>query len=140
MNRLQKNAWMNLVFVTGCIVLAGAGVGFMVHLNVRGITGLVSFVISGLITGLATGLWSIRTYSGFDERERKIAQKAANYARFVQTVFWALASFVTFFIAGARESIPVYVLPVLFLCGIFLAAFVQSATVLIQFTREQADG
>jgi hypothetical protein len=131
---------MNLVVVTGCVVLAGAGVGVMVHLNVKGITGLVSFVISGLITGLATGLRSIRTHSDFDERERKIAQKAANYAQFVQTVFWGLAVFVTFFIVGARESIPVYVLPVLFLCGIFVATFVQSATVLIQFTREQTDG
>ena len=112
----------------------------MVHLNVRGITGLASFVISGLIAGLATGLWSIRTYARFDERERKIAQKAVNYARFVQTAFWGLASFVIFFITGARGSVPVYVLPILFLCGVFLAAFVQSATVLIQFTREQVDG
>ena len=61
-------------------------------------------------------------------------------ASYAFVLFLCFASFTIFFISGARNNIPGYTLPVLLLIGIFISQFVQSAVILLQFTREQADG
>jgi len=43
-------------------------------------------------------------------------------------------------IAGGKSLVPAYALPVLFVADLFLAQFIESAAILIQFAREQADG
>ena len=139
MNRLQKMAWMNLIGTTVCIVVGGAGVGLMVHLNTKGMVGLMSFLISGLVAGLISYLRNITIWTKFDEREKKIALRAWVLSSYIFILFFWCATFTIFFIVGGKSSVPVYTLPVLFLVGLFLAQFIQSAVILIQFAREQAD-
>jgi uncharacterized membrane protein (DUF485 family) len=139
MNRLQRRAWIDLAIVTACVALGGAGVGLMVHLNAKGIVGLMSFLICGLIIGLISSLRSIAIQAKFDEREKKIALRAFIISSYFFVIFLGYASFTVFFIVGGKSSTPTYTLPVLFLIGLFLSQFVQSAAILIQFTREQAD-
>lgn len=139
MNRLEKRAWAEIGAVTLCVIIAGAGMGLMVYMNTKSIVGLTSFLISGLIVGLISYLRNIKSWSKFDEREKKIAQKARALSSCVFILFLYYASFTVFFIVGAKNSVPAYILPVLFLSGLFLAIFVQSAAILVQFARERDD-
>ena len=140
MNRLQRRAWIELVGSTACVAVAGAGVGLMVYLNTRGIVYLMIFVIAGLIVGLVSGLRNIEAQAKLDEREKKVALKAFVISSYVFVIFLWCASFTVFFIVGGKNRVPVYTLPAIFLAGLFLSQFIQSAVILIQFAREQADG
>ena len=139
MNRLQRRAWLDLAGSTACVAVAGAGVRLMVYLNTKGIVCLMIFVIAGLIVGLVSGLRNIATQVKLDEREKKIAQRAFIISSYAFVLFLWCASFIVFFIVGGKSSVPVYILPALFLAGLFLSQFIQSAAILIQFAREQAD-
>lgn len=139
MNQLEKRAWAELGAVTLCVIIAGAGMGLMVYMNTKSTVGLTSFLISGLIVGLISYLRNIKSWSKFDEREKKIAQKARALSSCVFILFLYCASFIVFFIVGAKNPVPAYILPVLFLSGLFLAIFVQSAAILVQFARERHD-
>ena len=140
MNRLEKKAWANLGGVLLCVIIAGPGVAIMVHLNMQeGLSGLISFVAIGLIAGLITYLRNMKTWAQFDEREKKILQKALVWSMSVFLLFMFCASFAVFYIVGARNLVPAYLLPALFLSGLFLMIFVQSAALLIQFAKERYD-
>ena len=139
MNKLQRRAWIDLAGMTACVALAGAGVGLMVHFNAKGIVTLMAFLIAGLITGLVSGIRNIATQAKLDEREKKIAVKAFVISSYVFVIFSWCASFNVFFIVGGKSRVPVYTLPAIFLAGLFLSQFIQSAAILIQFAREQAD-
>jgi len=144
MNRLEKRAWAELGGVTLCVIIAGAGGALMVYINTYNrIVGLASFLISGPIVGLIVGLISylrnIKSWTKFDEREQKIAARAHALSSGVFILFLYCASFTVFFIVGPKNPIPAYILPALFLSGIFLAVFVQSAAILVQFARERDD-
>lgn len=139
MTRLQKRAWITLAGVTGCVALAGAGIGLMVHWNAKGIVNLMIFLMAGLIGGLVSCLRYMAIEAKFDEREKKIALRAFVISSYVFVIFIWCASFIVFFIVGSKNSVPVYILPVLFLAGLFLSRFIQSAAILIQSAREQTD-
>lgn len=139
MNRLQRRAWIELAVSTVCVAVAGAGVGLMVYLNARGIVNLMIFVIAGLIVGLVSGLRNIATQAKLDEREKKIAQRAFIISSYAFVLFLWCASFTVFFIAGGKSRVPAYTLPAVFLAGLFFSQFIHSASILIQFAREQAD-
>ncbi len=139
MNKLQKRAWIELASVTVCVALSGAGVGLMVHLNAKGIVGLMTFLIAGLIVGLISCLHNIQIWSKLDERERKIALKAFVFSSYVFVIFFWCSSFIVFFLVGGKGLIAVYILPAFFLAALFLSQFIQSTVILIQFGREQAD-
>ncbi len=139
MNLLRKIAWYHLASTTVAIIIAGAGVGLAIHFNAKGIIPLMSFLVGSLIVGLVSCLRSIATQTRLDERERKIAIKAFIISSYTFVLFLCFASFGIFFLSGARNYIPGYTLPVLLLIGIFVSQIVQSAVILIQFAREQAD-
>jgi membrane protease YdiL (CAAX protease family) len=140
MNRLEKKAWSELGAVTLCVLIAGAGMALMVYMNTyNGIVGLTSFLISGLLVGLISYLRNIKSWTKFDEREQKIAARARALSSGVFILFLYCVSFAVFFIVGPKNPIPAYILPALFLSGIFLAVFVQSAAILVQFARERDD-
>ena len=139
MNRLQKRAWIDLAGATAAVVIAGGGVGLAFHLNARGIVPVMSFVIASLIAGLVSGLRSIAAQAKLDERERKIAARAFFISSYTFVLLLCVAAFSIFFLSGARSYIPGYTLPILLLIGIFVSQLVQSAVILIQFAREQAD-
>jgi uncharacterized membrane-anchored protein len=141
MNRLEKKAWVNLGGVLLCIVIAGPGVAIMVYMNIQaGLPGLISLFVTGLIVGLITYRRNIKSWAQLDEREKKILQKALVWSMSVFILFMYCASFAVFYIVGAKNPIPAYILPVLFLSGLFLMIFVQSAALLIQFAKEHYDG
>jgi hypothetical protein len=139
MNRLEKKAWGNIVGAIVCIIIAGPGIWWMVRANTKGFVVLIPFLISGLISGLVSYLRNLRSWAELDEREKNIAQRALVLSSRVFILFFYCASFIVFFIIGARSPVPVYILPVLFICGVLLMVFVQSAMVLIQFAKERYD-
>ena len=139
MNQLEKKAWGNIVGAIVCIIIAGPGIWWMVNANTKGPVVLVPFLISGLLSGLASYFRNVRSWAKLDEREKNISQRALVLSSLVFIVFMYCASFIVFFIVGARNCVPAYVLPALFICGALLMAFVQSAVVLIQFAKEHYD-
>jgi hypothetical protein len=140
MSKLQKRAWYELAGVIGAVIIAAIGLTTLVHVNVKGIIYLVIFTVSFLIAGLFAFIGNIRIYAEFDERERKIYNKAFALAAGAFVFCTCLISFYIFFLAGGKSSIPVYVPPAIFLAGLFTAQFVQSTAILIQLAWEQADG
>jgi len=139
MNRLQKKAWMNLAAVTACAALAGMGLGILVHTNAKGIDTLLIGMVPGFVVGLVVYVRSVGGETRLDEREKAIARKSFVWACYTLTLFWACVSFGIFFVVGGKSAVPAYMLPVVFLVGLFLAQFVESAAILIQFARETAD-
>jgi hypothetical protein len=139
MNKLQKRAWYELAGVVAAVIIAAIGLTVLVHVNSKGIIGLVIFTISFLIAGLFAFIANIRIYAQFDEREKKIYNKAFALASGAFVVCTCFISFCVFFIAGGNSLIPVYIPPAIFLAGLFTAQFVQSTAILIQLAWEQAD-
>ncbi len=139
MNRLQKRAWIELAGVAFCVAGAGAELAVLVRLNASGTGHLIILLTVGLTAGLFGYLHNLSEQKKLDERERKIAQKALALACFVFAVFCGCSSFIFFFTVGGAGKVPVYTLPAVFLGGIFVAQFTQSAAILIQFAREQGD-
>ncbi len=139
MNRLQKKAWINLAAVTACAALSGMGLGIFVHINAKGIDTFLIGLVAGLVVGLVVYVRSVAGETKLDEREKAIARKSFVWACYTLTLFWACASFGIFFVVGGKSVVPAYTLPVVFFAGLFLAQFVESAAILIQFARETAD-
>lgn len=139
MNRLEKRAWAHLGGVLLCVIIAGPGIWWMVSDNTKGLVGLIPFLISGLIGGLITYLRNIKSWAELDEREQKIAAKARALSSCIFILFLMEASFTVFFVVGAKNPVPAYFLPAMFLSGLFLMIFVQSAAILVQFSRERDD-
>ena len=49
MNKLQKRAWYELAGVVGAVTIAAIGLTVLVHMNAKGIIGLVAFTVAFLI-------------------------------------------------------------------------------------------
>lgn len=139
MNRLQKRAWLELAGVVIAVIIAGIGIAIMVHINAKGIVGLISFTFGFLVTGLVSFVYSIRLYAKFDEREKIIYNRAFALSAGAFALCTCFISFYIFLISGGKSHIPSYVPPVIFLAGLFAAQFVQSTAIIIQFALEQAD-
>ena len=138
MNRLEKQAWATLGGMILCVTIAGPGIWWMVGNNIKGTIALTLFLISGLISGLITYRQNAKSWAKLDEREKKIAQKAGRLSSGVFILFLYCTSFAIFLTTGAN-TVPSYILPVLFLSGLFLMVFVYSAAILVQFSRERHD-
>jgi uncharacterized membrane protein len=139
MNRLEKRAWATLGGMILCVIIAGPGIWWLVRVNAKGLAGLIPFLITGLIVMPITYRRNLKSYAKLDEREKNIAQKAGRLSNGVFILFLYCASFTVFLIVGANNPIPAYLLPVLFLSGLFLMVFVYSAAILVQFARERDD-
>ena len=137
MNRLEKKAWINLGGVILCVLIAGPGIWLMAYMNTTSIVGLISFLATGLIVGPIVYLRNTKSWAKFDEREKNIAQRAGRLSSGVFILFLYCASFTVFLIVGANNPVPAYLLPVLFLSGLFLMISVYSAAILVQFARER---
>ena len=140
MNRLQKKAWIELALVTFCMAGAGVALAVLVRLNASGGVGkLMISLIVGMVVGLFGYLHHISEQKKLDEREKQIAQKAFVLSSYAFVMFIGCSAFILFFTVGGTGRVSVYTLPAVFLGGIFFAQFTQSAAILIQFAREQAD-
>jgi hypothetical protein len=139
MNRLEKMAWANIVGVILCVIIAGAGLWWMVRDNTKGLVVLIPFLISGLIGGLISYLRNMKRWAKFDEREQKIFTKARMLSNCTFIIFLWCATFAVFFTVGANNPVPAWLLPTLFITGILLASVVNSAMLIIQFAKERFD-
>ena len=139
MNRLQKRAWLELAGAVIAVIIAGAGIAIMVHLNVKGIIGIIPFTFGFLIAGLISFVINIRTYNQLDEREKNIYNRAFMIAAGAFIFCTCFVSFFVFLITGGKNYIPSYIPPLIFLAGLFLSQFVQSTAIIIQFALEQSD-
>ncbi|MFH1371131.1 MAG: hypothetical protein ABII09_07595 [Planctomycetota bacterium] len=139
MNHLEKRAWANIGGVILCVIIAGPGIWWMVSNNTKGLVALIPFLISGLIGGLISYLRNMKSWTKLDEREQKMFAKARMLSSCVFILFLYSTSFIVFFVAGANNPVPAYLLPALFISGILLASIVQSAMLLIHFAKERRD-
>ncbi|MBL7153232.1 MAG: hypothetical protein ISS79_05910 [Phycisphaerae bacterium] len=140
MNRLQKKAWIELASVTFCTAVAGAALAVLVRLNASGGVGklMISLAV-GLSVGLFGYLHHLSEQKKLDEREKQIAQKAFVLSSYAFVMIIGCSAFILFFTVGGAGRVSVYTLPAVFFGGIFVAQFTQSAAILIQFARDQAD-
>ena len=139
MNVLQRRAWIELVLMLVCMPIGAAGLAFLVRTNTQGLAYVGTSVVVGTITGLVAYLHNLKVVAGFDEREKSILRRAIMLGVYAFALVIGCASFVVFFVVGGGGSVPVYVMPATFLGALLPAQFVQSAAILIQFAREQAD-
>jgi len=139
MNRLQKKAWIELAAMTFCMGGTGAALAVLVRFNASGAGYLMVCLIVGLPVGLYGYLHNLAEQKRLDERERQIAQKAFALSSYAFVTLIGCSAFILFFTVGGAGRVPVYTLPAVFVGGIFVAQFTQSAAILIQFAREQAD-
>jgi hypothetical protein len=140
MTRLEKKAWDNLGGALICIIIAGPGIPLLVHMNTTSISflmGGVGGLIGALIAGLISYRRAIKSWAKFDEREQKIVAKARALSSCVFILFMYCASFAVFYIVGAKNPVPAYLLPTLFISGLLLMLFVQSAAIFIQLAKER---
>jgi hypothetical protein len=140
MNRLQKRAWYELQGVIGAIVIAGAGFGIMVHCDAKGVFIMMICLILTAVFILASSIENMKILNKFDERERKIYQRADNISTSVFMGVVACFVFITFFTVGGKGRIAVHLLPAMLLGGIFFSQLVKSALILFQCATEENDG
>ena len=140
MGVLQKKAWVELVVMLVCAVVAAGALALMVRLDTQGVGYVVGSAAAAALLGLMVYLHNLKAESGLDEREKDILRKACMLAASAFVVFIGIVSFISFFLAGGGGDVPVYVLPATFFGALFVAQFVQSAAILIKLTREQVDG
>jgi len=136
MTMLEKKAWDNLGGALICIIIAVPGIAILVHMNTTGISFLMGGV-GALIAGLISYRRAIKSWAKFDEREQKIVAKARALSSCVFILFMYCASFAVFYIVGAKNPVPAYLLPTLFISGLLLMLFVQSAAIFIQLAKER---
>lgn len=139
MNRLQKKAWAELATIVVCVVVIGAALVVLVRSNASGGGYLMVSLIVGLPVGLYGYLHELAEQKRLDEREKQIAQKAFTLATYAFVTFFGCSAFIVFFMVGGAGQVPVYTLPAIFIGGFGVAQFTESAAILIQFAREQAD-
>ena len=139
MNRLERNAWIELAAVTFCMAVIGLGLARLVRSNAGGLAYLAIGLIGGLPALLLGYLQRVAEQKRLGEREKQIAQKAFTLAAYTFVTFFGCSAFILFFIVGGAGQVPVYTLPAIFVGGFGVAQFTESAAILIQFAREKAD-
>jgi len=141
MNKLQKSAWRNLVGVTICVPVSIICHYLMARSNARGISYILIWLIVGSVGGLTMYLILRKKglAAGFDEREKEISKRAFIWAANTLLVFLGCMCIIPFFALGGASDIPVFYLPVVFFCTLFVTQFAYSAAILIQFQLEAED-
>ncbi len=139
MSKLRKSAWINLIAVTICAIVSGAGFSLLALLNAKGIDLILIFFIVGSLTGLGVYMFYRKKSpeAGFDEREKIIYKQAFRLATCALTLFLGCVCIIPFFVLGGQNIIKVYYLPLIFLSTLFAGQFVHSTAILIQCSMEE---
>jgi len=142
MSKLQKSAWINLIAVSMCSIVGGAGFSLLFLLNAKGVGLIFIFFIVGSLTGLGIcALYRKKSpEAGFDEREKMIYRRAFGMAACALTIFLGCICIIPFFVLGGQNVIKVYYLPLIFLSTLFASQFVHSAAILVMCALEDEDG
>ena len=137
MNRLQKRAWTELIaafvmivlIIIPCLLFMAAG-------NTQGLDYVIICLIVGTPTGLICYLIELKKLKKYDEREQAIIRKAFSISAMLFIFYLSVFSFVSFFTIGGKQSIPVVLMPIMVLTGLFLAQCTQSFVILFQCAKE----
>ncbi len=142
MSKLQKAAWVNLIVVSMCVIVAVPIFLLLASRNAKGIDYIFIFFIVGILTGLGIYMFYRKKSpeAGFDEREKMIYKRAFGLAACALTIFLASVCIIPFFVLGGQNVIKVYYLPLILLSTLFAAQFVHSMAILIQCSLEEEDG
>lgn len=142
MNRLKKSAWTDLIVATISVAIACLVFSLMTHFKAKGIYLALVFVFTVCLTGLFTYLRFITkgVEMGFDEREKLIYRESFSWAARVLVVFLGCSCILPFFLFGGQKLIPLWILPMLYFCAMFIAQFVHSSLILVKCALENKNG
>lgn len=140
MNRLQKRAWGELAGMVACVIIAGAAFSAMVQRNVHGPGMMLVCLVSACVSGLVSATINIKSLKKYDEREKKIYQQAFVISTYAFVGYILCFVFITFFSIGGAGDVPVSMLPIMLLGGLFVSQTVQSGVILFRCAMEEDDG
>ncbi|MBW8016304.1 MAG: sodium/proton-translocating pyrophosphatase [Planctomycetes bacterium] len=139
MNRLEKNAWVELISVAVSTVLLGMMFAYLVKVNASGMIFVMIIIVAGIVLAAIFAVIGYKMESKYDEREKKIRHKAFYISAMAMTGCMTLMCLIPFFLIGGKGGIAVYYLPMIF-CGCLLVAqAVMSSVILFECAKEQAD-
>jgi hypothetical protein len=139
MNRLERNAWIELIGVAISIALLGVIFTHFVKINASGMIFVIILIVSGIVSTAIIGVVDYKIESRYDEREKKIRQKAFRISAMALAGCLLLMCFIPFFLIGGKGGIAVYYLPMIFCCCLLVAQTVMSCVILFECAKEQAD-
>jgi RsiW-degrading membrane proteinase PrsW (M82 family) len=140
MTKLQKDAWVNLIGIIVCLVIALPCFYILKQRDTQGLDYVIISIIVGGPTFLICILYWKKTEAGFDEREKIIQRRAYIWSTYVMTIYALLLCLIPFFIVGGGGAIPVFYLPVSFVIGLFIGQLTQSSIILVLSQQEGPDG
>ena len=138
MNKTQKGAWLNLV---GTLLVLASALHLTIQIGVKHKPPERIWILiwgPALILVIIVGIFFIRKKQSpaepeSDERD-KLIQYRAVLAAFVSVwLLLAAESLIPKFIVGADGSLPVWLLPIINVCLLYIVLLVYSIAVLIQY-------
>lgn len=144
MSKLQKAAWFNLVLVTTsslfatlCFALAAS----RIEKGFNYINAILCLIMMCLIIPAVIIIARKKSYeAGFDEREKKINQRATSLSLSGLIIVLYFACFIPFVALGGGNIIRVVYLPVIFMGTVLAAQLIKSIAIIVQCTLEEKDG
>ncbi len=141
MNKLQKSAWINLIFTTVIVIGAGLGFWILVRVKAQGLGHILILLISCSFAILLSTVFSRkkRLKGGLDERERKIYVGAVVWSHGITMLVLVCFCLIGFYVAGAGNDIPAYFLVIILLSCIYISQFVHSSMILMRCMLDEED-
>jgi hypothetical protein len=144
MSRLQKSAWFNLGFITiGCLfaALCFYWAASRIEKGFNYINAILCLIMMCLIIPAVIIIARQKSYeAGFDEREKKINQRATSLSLSGLLIVLYFACFIPFVALGGGNIIKVVYLPVIFVGTVLAAQLIKSIAIIVQCVLEQENG
>lgn len=132
-NQLKKKAWTDFCVVCAGAVVGPLIYGFMTYADIKGVQGAIYLLGCLVSMGLGVG-FLIFLNAGkeqkhhnleFDEREFHLVHRAINIANNTFICYTLLVVTSAFYIIGGRGLVPMWSIPLALFVGLFLAGTVQ---------------
>ncbi len=136
MNRLKKKAWTELIVTFVMIVVVIPCLLSLSAHNARGLIYMIVALVVGAPIFLIGYLIELKQLKKFDEREQAILRKSFSISAGVFVFYLLSFSFVAFFSVGGKQLIPVVLMPIMVLTGVFLGQCTQTFLILFQCAKE----
>ena len=109
---------------------------FMAYSNVHGLVWILLCVIVGVPVFAIVFLVERKELKVFDEREKTLIRNSSDIS--IKSFFCYLIAFAFFslFVIGGKGDVPVILLPMMVLAGLFLEQCLRSAILLFQCEKE----
>jgi hypothetical protein len=99
---------------------------------------IIMIVIGGVAAAVGMAV-NQRSEAGYDEREKKIRNKAFRWGSQAFIGYGLAMAWAAFFIIGGGGVVRVVHLPVFFYVGLFVAQITQTAVMLILYNMSESD-